>query len=35
VANIFFAKPDDYRKATLTVSRGGADASAVLLPIIH
>jgi putative CocE/NonD family hydrolase len=34
VANIFNAKPGDYRKATQSVFRGGATASAVLLPIV-
>ena len=34
VPNIFFAKPEDYRKATMTVERGGAAASAVLLPVV-
>jgi putative CocE/NonD family hydrolase len=35
VANIFDAKPADYRAATVTVLHGGSDASAVLLPIVH
>jgi putative CocE/NonD family hydrolase len=35
VPNIFFAKPDDYRKATMTVERGGDQASAVLLPVVE
>jgi len=34
VPNIFHAKPGDYRKATVTLERGGAQASAVLLPVV-
>ncbi len=34
VKNIFFAKPTDYRKATVTIERGGNQASAVLLPVV-
>ncbi|MFN3435094.1 MAG: CocE/NonD family hydrolase, partial [Sphingomonas sp.] len=34
VPNIFFAKPGDYRKATVTLRRGGATPSAVLLPVV-
>ncbi len=34
VKNIFFAKPADYRKATVTIERGGNQASAVLLPVV-
>jgi putative CocE/NonD family hydrolase len=34
VSNIFFAKPGDYKKATQSVSVGGASASAVLLPVV-
>ncbi|MXP28646.1 CocE/NonD family hydrolase [Porphyrobacter algicida] len=34
VQNIFFAKPDDYRKATVSIEHGGAAASAVLLPVV-
>jgi len=34
VPNIFLAKKADYRKATVTVERGGANASAVLLPVV-
>ena len=34
VPNIFYAKAGDYRKATQSVYRGGATASAVLLPIV-
>jgi len=33
VANIFNAKPGDYKAATQSIQRGGATASAVLLPI--
>jgi uncharacterized protein len=34
VPNIFFAKPADYQKATITLERGGANASAVWLPVV-
>ena len=34
VPNIFFAKAGDYRKATVTLRRGGTAASAVLLPVV-
>ena len=34
VPNIFFAKPADYQKATVTLETGGARASAVLLPVV-
>jgi uncharacterized protein len=34
VPNIFFARPADYRRATVTVARGGATASAVWLPVV-
>jgi hypothetical protein len=34
VPNIFFAKPGDYQKATVTLERGGANASAVHLPVV-
>jgi uncharacterized protein len=34
VPNIFFAKPADYRKATVSVQRGAGGASAVLLPVV-
>jgi putative CocE/NonD family hydrolase len=34
VENIFLARPSDYRKATVTLERGGAQASAVLLPVV-
>ena len=33
VPNIFYAKPGDYQKATQTVTYGGAQASAILLPV--
>jgi predicted acyl esterase len=32
--NIFFAKPEDFRLATMTVEHGSQGASAVLLPIV-
>ncbi|TQK10552.1 CocE/NonD family hydrolase [Herbaspirillum sp. SJZ107] len=35
VDNIFFAKPADYRKATVAIQRGTAGASAVLLPVVQ
>jgi hypothetical protein len=34
VSNIFDAKPSDYRKATISVLRGGEQASAVWLPVV-
>ena len=34
VPNIFNAKPSDYQKATVTLVRGGATSSAVLLPVV-
>ncbi len=34
VENIFFAKPADYRKATVRVSTGGRDASYLELPVV-
>jgi len=34
VPNIFYAKASDYRKTTQTVYRGGANATAVLLPVV-
>jgi putative CocE/NonD family hydrolase len=34
VPNIFFAKPSDYRKATISVTRGAEGASSVLLPVV-
>jgi putative CocE/NonD family hydrolase len=34
VPNILFAKPADYRKATVTIEHGAAGRSAVLLPVV-
>jgi predicted acyl esterase len=34
VPNIFLAKPSDYRKATVTIERGGTQASRVWLPVV-
>jgi uncharacterized protein len=34
VSNIFFAKKEDYKKATVTIERGGTAASSVLLPVV-
>jgi hypothetical protein len=34
VPNIFYAKAGDYRQATQSVYRGGATASAVILPVV-
>ncbi|WP_267395957.1 MULTISPECIES: CocE/NonD family hydrolase [unclassified Sphingomonas] len=34
VPNIFLAQPSDYRKATVTIERGGANASRVWLPVV-
>ena len=34
VDNIFFAKPGDYRKATIRVYDGGANASSIGLPVV-
>ncbi len=34
VPNIFLAKPGDYQKATVSITRGGATASAVWLPVV-
>ncbi|MBX9795248.1 CocE/NonD family hydrolase [Sphingomonas sp.] len=34
VPNIFLAKREDYQKATITLMRGGAQASAVWLPVV-
>ncbi|WP_404710623.1 CocE/NonD family hydrolase [Sphingomonas sp. MMS24-J13] len=34
VSNIFFAKPGDYKKATITVSHAAATPSAVWLPLV-
>jgi predicted acyl esterase len=33
VDNIFFAKPTDYKKATIKIFDGGANASFVDLPV--
>jgi len=35
VPNIFFAKPADYRKATVSIEHGTPGASAVLLPVVQ
>jgi putative CocE/NonD family hydrolase len=35
VENIFFAKPADYKKATIKVFDGGPNASFVELPVVH
>ena len=34
VQNIMYAKPADYKKATQSVWYGGANASAVVLPVV-
>jgi len=34
VSNIFFAKPEDYQKATQRITVGGTDASFIALPIV-
>lgn len=34
VPNIFFAKKEDYQKATVTIMRGGTTPSSVLLPVV-
>ena len=34
VPNIFFAKPADYQKSTISVMRGAGGASSVLLPVV-
>jgi len=34
VDNIFFAKPSDYQKATITLMYGGGQSSSVLLPVV-
>jgi len=34
VPNIFLAKKADYKKATVTIERGGGEASAVWLPVV-
>ncbi len=35
VPNILFARPADYRAATMTVEHGTGGRSAVLLPVVH
>ena len=35
VPNIFFAKPSDYKAQTVTLLRGGTEASAVMLPMVR
>jgi uncharacterized protein len=35
VENIFFAKPGDYKKATIKIFAGGSNASSVELPVVH
>ncbi|NUT01673.1 MAG: CocE/NonD family hydrolase [Sphingomonas sp.] len=35
VQNIFFAKPSDYRQATVTIERGGSTPSSVILPVVR
>jgi putative CocE/NonD family hydrolase len=35
VENIFFAKPTDYKKATIKIFDGGSNASFVDLPVVH
>jgi len=35
VANIFFAKPADYVKATETLFRSAGQPSAILLPVVN
>jgi putative CocE/NonD family hydrolase len=35
VPNIFFAKPADYKKATIKIFDGGPNASFVELPVVH
>jgi uncharacterized protein len=34
VDNIMYARPEDYRRATQSIWRGGANASAVMLPVV-
>ena len=34
VPNIFFAHPQDYKKATISIERGSSGASGVLLPVV-
>jgi putative CocE/NonD family hydrolase len=35
VPNIFFAKPEDYKQATISIEHGSSGASAVLLPVVR
>ena len=35
VDNIFFAKPADYKKATIKIFDGGSSASFVELPVVQ
>jgi uncharacterized protein len=35
VENVLFAKPSDYKKATVTILHAGDNASAVWLPVVH
>jgi uncharacterized protein len=35
VPNIFFAKPEEYRKATQSVYRSAKQPSAVILPVVE
>jgi predicted acyl esterase len=34
VENIMYARPQDYKKATQSIWFGGANASAVVLPVV-
>ena len=34
-SNIFFAKPGDYKKATIKIFDGGSNASFVELPVVR
>ena len=34
VPNIFFAQPQDYKTATISIEHGSSAASAVLLPVV-
>ena len=34
VPNIFFAQPQDYKKATISIEHGSSGASGVLLPVV-
>jgi predicted acyl esterase len=34
VANVFFARPADYKKATIKIFDGGSGASFVELPVV-